>query len=266
MKKIVLLFFIFVSVFAFAQDDSDDHIYTIKGRITNGETKAPMVSAHIINLNRVTATMTNSSGQYRIKVNENDTLYFSYVGFQSVKLRVTPETMKGNDLDIEMFELPIELGEVQIKPYQLIGVLEVDSKNVPINKYEHIKIAGLPQTFETGAPLPHVYDTPLDAVFHPVDFLYEMFGSKPKQLRRLKQLRSEDQIRDILEEKANREVLMEYLKIDQDQLNSLLNYCHYSEYFIKNASDLQVIEAVLDCYENYKAVHSGSTKKEQIID
>ena len=255
-----------LSFSALAQEDSDDSIYTIKGRITDGETKEPMVNAHIINLNRVTATMTNSSGYYRMRVNENDTIYFSFVGYQSVKLRITPETLRGNDLDIEMYELPIELGEVKIKPYQLIGVLEVDSKNVPLDKYKQIKIAGLPQTFETGAPIPHVYNTPVDAIFHPVDFLYEMFGSKPKQIRRLKQLRSEDQLRNILEEKANREVLMEYLKIDQDQLNSLLNYCHYSEYFIKNASDLQVIEAVLDCYENYKALHSGSTKKEQIID
>ncbi|PID68280.1 MAG: TonB-dependent receptor [Flavobacteriia bacterium] len=248
-----------------AQDNGADiPTYTIKGKITDGETKNPMIHTHIINLNRVTATMTSSTGHYKIKVNENDTLYFSYVGYQSIKLRVTKDILKGNDLDVVMYEVPIELGEVRIKPYQLIGVLEVDSKHVPVNKYEHVEIAGLPQTYQTGEPVAHVYDTPLDAVFHPIDYLYEMFGSKPKQLRRLKKLRSQDQLREILETKANREVLMEYLKMDREQLNSLLNYCNYSEYFIRNASDLQVIEAVLDCYENYKAVHSGSTKSDRI--
>ncbi|MCM2301263.1 MAG: carboxypeptidase-like regulatory domain-containing protein, partial [Flavobacteriaceae bacterium] len=43
--------------------------------------------------------------------------------------------------------------------------------------------------------------------------------------------------------------------------NELLNNCNYSEYFIKKASDLQIIEALLECYENYKAVKKGSTLK-----
>jgi len=57
--------------------------------------------------------------------------------------------------------------------------------------------------------------------------------------------------------------LMEYLGMTAEELNELLNECNYSDYFIKSASDLQLIEAVLLCYENHKAIKKGSTIKEK---
>ena len=56
--------------------------------------------------------------------------------------------------------------------------------------------------------------------------------------------------------------MMEYLEMNDKQLQELLDDCNYSEYFIKTASDLQVVEAILDCHENYKALQEGSLKKE----
>ncbi len=85
---------------------------------------------------------------------------------------------------------------------------------------------------------------------------------KPKQLKKLKKLRDDDAIRELLEAKFNRELMMEYLDMDAQELNDLLNECNYSDYFIKTASDLQLVEAVLLCYENYKAIKKGSTIKD----
>ena len=64
--------------------------------------------------------------------------------------------------------------------------------------------------------------------------------------------------------KFDREVMMEYLEMDRAELNKLLSDCNYSEYFIKKASDLQLIEAVLNCYENYKAVKKGKIERNRI--
>jgi len=44
----------------------------------------------------------------------------------------------------------------------------------------------------------------------------------------------------------------------------MLTDCNYSEYFIKKASDLQMIEAVLNCYENYKAIQQGKIERDRI--
>jgi hypothetical protein len=269
MQRTLFFLFLFLSgTSLWAQDtetqeiDSKKHL--LKGIILDGKTKKPLAGTNIINLNRVTGVTSTESGNFKINVFVNDTVYFSFLGYQSIKLKITNDLLKGNALEIAMFEYPTDLDEVILKPYQLIGVLEVDAKNVPIDKFARIHINGLPQTFEVGAPVPKKYTSPTDAIFHPVDFVYELFGKKPKQLRKLKKLRSEDKLRDMLENKANREVLMEYLEMDKTQLNALLDYCNYSEYFINNATDLQAIEAVLECYENYKALKKGSTQREKI--
>lgn len=268
MQKYLFLILIVLSFSAWSQETGEvlTNLKTLRGKIIDGSNQKALPNTHVINLNSVTATISNSSGDFGINVQVNDTLYFSYVGYQSIKLKVTHDLLKGNDLEISMFETPVELGEVKLKPYKLIGVLEVDAKLVPIDKFERIHISGLPQTFETGAPVSHVYNKPADAIFHPIDFMYELFGKKPQQLKKLQKLKTEDDLREMLEEKANREVLMEYLEMDKEQLNSLLDYCNYSEYFIQNATDLQIIEAVLECYENFKALKNGSTQKERITE
>jgi len=269
MQKLVLYLFLLGGVIAFGQETdtiepNKAKKQLLKGKIIDGVSKKSLPNVHVINLNSVRGSAADTEGNFKINVQANDTLYFSFLGYQSIKLKITNDLLKGNDLEIAMYEYPINLDEVIVKPYELIGVLEVDAKNVPIDKYNRIHINGLPQTFEIGAPSQKTYTSSTDAIFHPIDFIYELFGKKPKQLNKLRKLRSEDVLREMLEEKVNREVLMEYLEMDKGQLNSLLDHCNYSDYFITKASDLQVIEAVLECYENYKALKKGSTKREKI--
>ncbi len=52
--------------------------------------------------------------------------------------------------------------------------------------------------------------------------------------------------------------------VEKKELNDLLSECNYSNRFINKASDLQIIEAVLECYENYRALQKGQVKKDII--
>ena len=216
----------------------------------------------MFNLNSVLGTITNDEGKFELTTSPNDTIYVSYLGFQSIKLKITNDLLKGNELVVELHEKREQITEVVVTSHKLIGVLEIDAKNVPKDKYARIHINGLPQTYEVGVKAKRTYTSPVDALFHPIDFVYNMFGKKPKQLKKLKKLRDDDNLRDLLESKFNRELMMEYLDMGAEELNELLNECNYSDYFIKSASDLQLIEAVLLCYENYKAIKKGSTVKE----
>ena len=268
-KSLTIVFLFFFSFISTAQKknivEKDSIVpvkHLLKGKIFDSKTKQVLQHAHVINLNAVTGATSNEFGDFSIYVTKQDTLHFSYLGYQSIKLPISKSTIENNNLQIPMTETPVELDEVHVKPYELTGVLEIDSKNIPLNDFAHIHINGLPQTFETGAPVTKKYNSPLDAVFHPIDFMYELFGKKPKQLRKLKKLRKADELREILEHKANREVLIEYLEMDVGEINTLLDYCNYSDYFINNASDLQVIEAVIECYENYKALKLGNTDRQ----
>ena len=260
-KLLYILFFSIVSITAYAQNDS---IKKLKGRIISVTDKQPLQSAHILNLNSVVGTTTNRSGQFEITAQANDTIFISYVGFQSIKLKVTNDLLKGHELEIAIHEKTVNIDEVTVKAHKLIGVLVVDAASVPLDKFNRIKIEGLPQAYEIGRPQGKEYTSALNAVFNPIDFWYNKLGKRPKQLRKLKKLKEEDKLRGIMEEKFSREILMEYMDMSRKDLNDLLKECNYSNRFIRKASDLQVIEAVLECYESYNALKQGKVKRDVI--
>jgi len=256
-KNILLLLFVGMSFLGFSQTNTK-----LKGQIVNAQDNKALSAAHVLNLNSVVGTITNQNGSFEISTIANDTILISYLGFQSIKLKVTNDLLKGNELVIALLEKDNEIKEVVIRSTKLIGVLEIDVKQVPKDRFTRIRINGLPQTYEVGKAVSQNLNSPVAALFQPVDFLYNLFGKKPNQLKKLQKLKKEDDLRKILSGKFDREVMMEYLQMDKQELSKLLVDCNYSDYFIKKASDLQMIEAVLDCYENYKAIKNGKIERD----
>lgn len=257
-KYLLTAFFLVISLVAFTQEQK------LKGQIIDSESEKPLSAAHILNLNSVVGTITNEKGMFDLVAQANDTVLVSFLGYASIKLKVTNDLLKGNEVVISLEEKPEEVKEVVIKSTELIGVLEVDIKQVPKDRYTRIHISGLPQTYEVGKP--QKISSPIAKLLNPVDLIYNHFGNKPKQLKKLKKLKKEDDLRKMLAGKFDREVMMEYLEMDRSELNKLLSDCNYSEYFIKKASDLQLIEAVLNCYESYKAIKKGKIERNRIPD
>ena len=129
MRKIGLLFtFFWFSVIAFAQDENQ----TIQGKVLNDADDAPIENVHIVNMNQVKGSISKEDGSFSIPAKVNDTLYFSYLGFKSIRVRVTNDWFKYGDIKIKMTELGIALEEVVLRPVQLTGYLEVDAKIIPI--------------------------------------------------------------------------------------------------------------------------------------
>ena len=244
------------------QDDLQ--VRYLKGRIVSINDGKPLLSAHVVNMNSVDGTITDFDGKFEIPAKVNDTIFISYIGYQSIKLKITNDLLKGNELEIAIHEKVVNIDEVTVKSHRLIGVLVVDAKNVPDDSYSRIHINGLPQAYEIGRSYTRNYSSGLAAVFNPVDFWYNKFGKKPKELNKLRKLKEGDQMRSMMEQKYSREIMRDYLDMSRKELNDLLTECNYSNRFINKASDLQIIEAVLECYENYRALQKGQVKKDII--
>ena len=282
MQNIVLFVFFFLSIFSGVSQeilerrtdstavsdtipsDLEHQMHSLSGRIISIEEKEPLQSAHVVNMNSVEGTITDSDGKFEIPARVNDTIFISDIADQSIKLKITNDLLKGNELEIAIHEKVVNIDEVTVKSHNLIGVLVVDAKNVPQDSYSRIHINGLPQAYEMGRSYKRNYSSGLAAVFNPVDFWYNKFGKKPKEMSKLRKLKEGDQMRSMMEQKYSREIMMDYLDMSRKELNDLLTECNYSSRFINKASDLQIIEAVLECYENYRALQKGRVKKEII--
>jgi len=251
MNKIHLLFLI-VLILSSSTIFSQNLVATVE----NSSDNKPISSVHVINLTQVVGVITDKEGKFEIPAKLNDTLYLSYLGFKSIKVRVTNDLLKFENSKIQLTELAYALEEVIVKPYELTGYLEIDAKNVPVSQSFRYSIPGLPSRgYEGGSRNSGAFSKVINSIFNPVDFLYNLFGKNPRQLKKLKQMKEDYRIRELLSSKFDRETLVELLQIQRVDIDEILRNCNFSDSFIETANDLQILDAISGCYEEFKVLN-----------
>ncbi|WP_027124825.1 carboxypeptidase-like regulatory domain-containing protein [Gelidibacter mesophilus] len=252
---LILTAFLFISSLSLAQEPT-----VVSGAVYSTSTNETLESVNIVNLNQVIGTTTNNLGEFTIKANANDTLHFSFLGYKSIKVRVTNDWLKFGETKIEMTELALALEEVVVNQLRLTGFLEVDIKQVPVKTNYRYSISGLSTAgYEAGSNTGAVNKV-LGAIFNPADFLYNMFGKKPNELSKLRQMKKDDEIRNLLASRFDREMLMVLLQVDRVDLDEIVSQCNYSKEFIQTANDLQILDAISECYEEYKVLSRSKNR------
>ena len=238
-------------------------LYSLKGlsqqefiaNVENETTGLPMSSVHVLNLTKVIGAITNRKGAFRIPAQVNDTLYFSYLGFKPLKIAVTNDMLKFGNFKFVMTELAFALEEIELRPYQLTGYLDIDVKNAPINNVKRYSISGLPNLgYESGNRSLGNFSKAVGNLFNPVDYLNNMFGKNALQMRKIKRMREDDEIKNLLVSKFDRQVLIQLLGIKRVDIDEILRNCNYSDTFMSDANDLQILEAISKCYEEYRVL------------
>ena len=245
-----LLIFSFVSSYGLAQDQ------TLTGFVENFEDNSPIPSVHVINLSQVVGVISDEKGKFEVPAKLNDTLYLSYLGYKPIKVRVTNDLLKFKNSKIQLTELAYALEEVIVSPYKLTGYLEIDARNIPISRSFRYSIPGLPSKgYEGGSRNIGAFSKIVNSIFNPADFLYNLFGKNPRQLNKLKQMKDDYRIRELLASKFDRETLKELLQVEKVDIDEILRNCNYSDNFILSANDLQILDAISGCYEEFKVLN-----------
>ena len=250
-KKNFFCLFWFALYFNFLSAQNQTSL--LKGKVKNDNTDEYMSSVHVLNLNSVEGVISDRKGDFEIAVKAKDTLYFSYLGFKPLKVPVSNDMIKLGIPIFRLTQLSFALEEVIVRPYSLTGYLDIDVKKVPLNPAGRFTIPGLPQSgYEAGNRNKSSISKAIGSLFNPADFLYNLFGKNPKQMRKLKKMREDNEIKNLLATKFDREVLVQLLGVNRVNLEEILRNCNYSNAFIGEANDLQILEAISGCYEEFK--------------
>lgn len=250
MKYFAVFFFIILSQFIFSQENNDSAI--IKGIIKDDDTGVLLSAVNVINVNTVKGEVTNENGEFSLMAFANDTLHISLLGYKSIKVKVTNDWIKNKTTTIKLTQKAYALEEVVVRPYVLTGYLEIDAKLIPTRENYRYSISGLPEGYEAGEYSPNAFGRVLGSIFNPADMLYNFFGKKPKELRRLKEMKKDDTVKNLLASKFDRETISALLGVTKSEIAEILERCNYSEAFVKSANDLQIMDAISACYEEYK--------------
>ncbi len=250
MKYLAVFFFIFTSSFIFSQEKEDSAI--IKGIIKDDNSGVLLANVNIINVNTVKGAISNEKGEFSLIAFANDTLHVSLLGYKSIKVKVTNDWIKNKTTTIQMTQKAYALEEVVVRPYILTGYLEIDAKLIPTRENYRYSISGLTEGYEAGEYSPNAFGRVLGSIFNPADMLYNFFGKKPKELRRLKEMKKDDTVKNLLATKFDRETISALLGVSKSEIAEIMERCNYSEAFVKSANDLQIMDAISACYEEYK--------------
>ncbi len=255
MRYFVVFLFLTLSLHSFAQEQKEEST-RVNATIINDNTLLPIENVTVININKVKGTITDSKGNFTIEASVNDTLHLSLIGYQSIKVRVTNDWVKTTtSTKIPMTEKAYALEEVIINKYNLTGYLVIDSKLAPVQQNYRYSISGLNYGYEGGENSPGAYKKVVNSALNPADLLHNIFGKKPKEMRRLNEMKKDDAVRNALASKFDRETLAALLGVEKDDIAEILSRCNYSEEFVNTANDLQIMDAIKGCYEEYKALH-----------
>lgn len=143
--KTIFTFVLFIFTFsALAQERVE-----VAGKINPPVGEDPQ-GISIINRTAKSATISNVTGNFKIKVAAGDTLHFSSLQFRDFSVAIDKGVVDSRKLNVFLTEAVTELPEVVVSPYDLTGNVRVDVTRIPsseldlpvksaaqINPYEH---------------------------------------------------------------------------------------------------------------------------------
>jgi len=229
--------------------------------IYNQKDKQPLETANIINKSKFTGTISNRSGYFELEAETGDTILVSYLGFKTFQTIVLPGDF-GRIHEIYLVEEPISLQEVVITGTKLTGILKVDLRLLPVKKDQKIDLH-LEEIFGDKDPnaLTEINEA-LRKIMDPVGLLYNWFSAHGKDLRKLKKMKEEDELVQILARRFDRKIISDLLDIPESEVYRMLILCDYDKNFLQTASDFQILEALKACYEKHRVLFETRDQKE----
>jgi len=235
---------IFITTNSFAQESTIIH-----GTIINAN--QVINNVHIINLNSGRGTISNDNGSFVIKTKVNDTLLFSSIQFEKIKIAVTKNHLNSKIMEVHLIPYITNLNEVFL--HGLSGRLNIDLNKTPKDTTsKHNFIFKLSDLDKNLPPDTHGFLKAPNAQDMTDPIKMNGVGGSATipdfYLIALRKLKRELKIKKDFPYKIKKDLGISYfttnLKIPEEKINHFLAYCEYKniieEYNKKNL--LEVIK------------------------
>lgn len=267
--KLSLLFFI-LTFFSFSQVKERE---LITGKIKSDSLEVENIT--VFNVSSNIGAVTDVDGKFSIKIKEKDTLVIQGLAYVSTKYII-----QKTDLDKELLEIYLkvrinELNEVEVTPYSLTGILEVDTDKIKTYKpdlsgidYSKLKPKDILDTKPVNSVMPNALaSTPvnLKAIFGFVGKgIKKLIGSNKNETSSLEKAYQEKRFKDVaskpfaehMKEKFSNHFFTQQLKIKNEDIPMFLAYSETTTQelvdFLKPENYLNLIEYLIAKAEAFK--------------
>ncbi len=205
----------------------------LEGQIYDKETKLAIPQVMIINKKTNVGSFSDNEGKFIIKSLKTDTIVLSSLGYKIKKICLKDSITKASyDITITLEKLYFTLKEVNV--YPLRNLKEIDKDRANVGRKKGVSLEGL------------------DAIQSPITYLYERFSKFGKSKQKVAAWENEDLKRDLLKELFRLYIRYDIIDLSDKEFDAFIKYLNFSDEFIRNSSQLELVLAIKGKYENYK--------------
>ena len=241
MKQFSLFIILLLSITAWSQDDGR---VILRGKVLYRNVNVP--NENVINTTSEMATITNSNGEYNIRVKVGDELVFSALNYQIEIVKITEDILKTNRLVIEVNEKVTELEEVVVTPEQQERFLASKNKilkekfEYEIDRSSEVENIGLSDA-ERG-------------MTNGLNFV-GIYKALAKALKKDKVVESKPlKISDVMRQVYDDEFFVVDLQLPKDKIDAFLFYCDNkipTQALLKKENEFELIDFLVSQSQNF---------------
>ncbi len=215
----------------------------VRGLVLEEKSRMRLAGVAVVNVRTAEGVRTTRAGTFTLDARKGDTLVFSQPLFSFYKLVVTskmPDTVV-----------------VVMKPQNLL-LNEVPVKGYRITMNQPVPMDVLPPARPSGADI-RTPQPVAPTLANPIDFFYEMFGNRPRQLRQLRALLEAEAYREQLNKSRNRNALFALTGLEGEKVEQFLLFCRLNQSQIDASTDYQLLESLLACFAEFEELGDESS-------
>ncbi len=253
----VLLFFLFLLQLDTLNAQT---VYALEGRLFNQMDSSFVQASNVYTLPGNKGIMSSPSGYFFMEITVEDTLYISTIGFKTMQI-VCEDLIMNRDFRIHLF---LEPKIYQLEEFNVLGSLTYEEFK------EELLQLPLAEDRSVGFDIPWEWygyqDMPASGGFG-LTFngifsgLYDKYGKEGKQRAKIQEVKAQESTRNYIFSKYNPYIIQRATGIDnEDEIIHFMEFCQFSDYFIVNSTEAELINALAQKYKVYQAKDNPSSE------
>lgn len=216
----------------------------VSGQIVNAATGEPAPFVHIINPSTNQGATTDARGQFTIRMDRQDTLVFSSVGFEKYLF-----TLENQPADKKVFvKIALNTATLELEPLEIFAFRDAETFKEAILELE---LPGEPEPIH----IPGTYQGPRrevkPGVMSPISFVFSKFSKKEKEKAKLVQAMKDTEHLSRL--KAKYDFIKRIARLKDNELEEFLEFCQLTRESIDSYTEYEIALVVNACMVGFKA-------------
>jgi hypothetical protein len=231
-RRIIVLYILFV-IFCDVLQSKAQTTIRVLGQAFDSETKLPIPNLMVVNKRTNVGEFANNEGVFDLNIQKHDTLILSSLGYIVKKISFSDSLNKKQyTVIVTLNKLYYTLKEVTVYPIRSLSQIEKDLDKLGVKST--LSVQGI------------------DALQSPITYLYERFSRFGKSKQKVANWENEDLKRDLLKELFRLYIRYDVIDLSDAEFDAFIKYLNFSDEFIKNASQLELVLAIKGKYESFK--------------